>query len=53
MSDGRRVNIVFTALGDETKITETFDAETHSPIAFQKAGWQAIPDHFGRYAEQH
>jgi uncharacterized protein YndB with AHSA1/START domain len=53
MSDGRRVDIVFTALGDDTKIVETFDAETTYPIDFQRAGWQSILDNFKRYVEQH
>jgi len=53
MGDGRRVDIVFTAQGDETKITETFDAENTYPLEFQQAGWQSILDNFKRHAEQH
>jgi len=52
MGDNRRVDIVFTAQGDETKIVETFDAENTYPIEFQQAGWQSILDNFKRYAEQ-
>ena len=52
MDDGRRVDIAFTAQGDETAITETFDAEGTFPVEFQRAGWQSILDNFRRYAEQ-
>jgi hypothetical protein len=32
-------------------VKETFDAETENPPEFQRAGWQAILDNFGRYVE--
>ena len=53
MGDGRKVDTVFIAQGDETKIVETFDAENQFPLEFQQAGWQSILDNFKRYVEQH
>jgi hypothetical protein len=51
MSDGRKVEIHFTANGNDTKVVETFDPETQNPVDFQKAGWQAILDNFKKYTE--
>lgn len=51
MSDGRKVKIKFQANGNETTVTETFDADTENPADMQRAGWQAILDNFKRYAE--
>jgi len=52
MEDGRKVRIVFTDLGDETKIAETFEAEEENSIDMQRDGWQSILDNFKRYAEK-
>lgn len=52
MADGRRVEITFTDQGGETKVVETFDAESTHPIEFQQAGWQAIMDNFKKYTEE-
>lgn len=52
ISDGRKVRIVFTDLGDETKIVETFEAEDENSIDLQREGWQSIMDNFKRYAEK-
>ena len=51
MSDGRRVEVLFTTEGDATKVTETFDAETENPVEMQRGGWQAILDNFKKYTE--
>lgn len=51
MADGRRVEITFTAAGNDTHISETFDPENENPQDMQRAGWQAILDNFKRYAE--
>jgi uncharacterized protein YndB with AHSA1/START domain len=51
MEDARKVIVHFTANGDETKVVETFDAETTNPIEMQKGGWQAILDNFKNYTE--
>lgn len=52
MDDGRNVSIKFEDLGDSTKVTETFDAETQNPEEMQRAGWQAILDNFKKRAEE-
>ncbi|HWJ80177.1 MAG TPA: SRPBCC family protein [Niallia sp.] len=52
MGDGRKVKVTFIGQGQETKVIETFDAETSNPIEFQQQGWQAILDNFKQYAEQ-
>lgn len=51
MSDGRKVVITFSQEGNQTKVTENFDAEETNPIEMQKQGWQAILDSFRRYTE--
>lgn len=51
MSDGRKTTITFSTLGNETKVTETFDAENQNSIEMQRAGWQAILDNFKKYVE--
>lgn len=52
MGDGRKVKIVFTDLGDETKIQETFEAEEEHSIDLQREGWQSIMNNFKRYVEK-
>lgn len=52
IGDGRKVTITFTANGNETHISETFDAEGVNPIEMQRGGWQAILDNFKMYAEK-
>ena len=51
MSDGRKVVVNFTIVGDQTKVIETFDAEETNPIEMQRGGWQAILDNFKKYVE--
>jgi uncharacterized protein YndB with AHSA1/START domain len=51
IGDGRKVAIQFSGKGNETKVTETFDAESVNPIEMQRGGWQAILDNFKRYSE--
>lgn len=51
LGDGRKVHIIFDGQGDETNVTQTFDAESEYPVDFQQAGWQAILDSFKKYAE--
>lgn len=52
MSDGRKVDIHFTVSGNETKVVETFDAESTNPVEMQRGGWQAILDNFKKYTEE-
>ncbi len=52
LGDGRKINIIFEASGNETTITETFEAEHENAIELQRAGWQAILDNFKKYVEK-
>lgn len=51
MGDGRKVEIIFEANGQSTKVTETFEAEDTNPVEMQQGGWQAILDNFKKYTE--
>lgn len=53
LGDGRKVKITFTKNSEtETKIVETFAAESLNSIELQRNGWQAILDNFKKYAEE-
>lgn len=51
MPDGRKVQVVFEAVENQTQVTETFDPEGTNPQEMQQAGWQAILDNFKKYVE--
>lgn len=51
MADGRKVQILFSGQGNETKVVETFEAESTNPEEMQRGGWQAILDNFKKYTE--
>lgn len=51
MGDGRKVEISFIRQDNDTKVIESFDAETTNPVDMQKAGWQAFLDNFKKYSE--
>src|SRR5689334_5560940 len=51
IGDGRKVSIKFSSNGNETKVTESFEAETTNPVEMQRGGWQAILDNFKKYTE--
>ncbi len=51
MGDGRVAKIIFTAQGDMTHISETFEAETMNSVEMQKGGWQAILDNYKKRVE--
>ncbi|MFL6547276.1 MAG: SRPBCC family protein [Povalibacter sp.] len=51
MGDDREVTVNFQERDGSVLVTETFDAETVHPPEFQKQGWQAILNNFGRYVE--
>jgi uncharacterized protein YndB with AHSA1/START domain len=51
LGDGRRVEITFTRNGPETKVVETFEAESQNSIEMQRGGWQAILNNFKKYVE--
>lgn len=52
IGDSRKVRIDFSAIGDETKVVETFEAENTHSIELQQSGWQAILDNFKKYVEE-
>lgn len=52
MDDGRKTSVVFTKKGNQTYVSETFDAEGENSVEMQRAGWQAILNNFKKYAEQ-
>lgn len=51
MSDGREVKVEFEERPGGVLVKETFDAETENTPEFQRQGWQAILDNFGRHVE--
>ena len=51
MGDGRKVKVLFSGQGNETKVQEIFDAEETHSIDMQRGGWQAILDNFKKYTE--
>ncbi len=51
LADDRQIDITFEDKGDQTLVTETFDAEAENPVEMQQAGWQAILDNFKKYTE--
>jgi uncharacterized protein YndB with AHSA1/START domain len=51
IGDGRKVKVIFTANGNQTKLTTTFEAEDINSIEMQRGGWQAILDSFKKYTE--
>jgi uncharacterized protein YndB with AHSA1/START domain len=52
LGDGRKVDILFLSTGENTKITETFEAEEQNPIERQQGGWQAILNNFKKLVEE-
>jgi len=51
MEDGRKVEITFSEEIGNTKVVETFEAETTNSLEQQQQGWQAILDNFKKYTE--
>ena len=51
IADGRQVKINFTSVGNETKVLESFEAESLNSNEMQKNGWQAILNNFKKYVE--
>lgn len=51
MDDGREVQTEFTEKDGGVHVKTTFDAESENPPEMQRAGWQAILEHFKRHVE--
>ena len=52
IDDGRKVKITFDGNKNETKVVETFEAESTNSMEMQREGWQAILDSFKHYVEK-
>jgi uncharacterized protein YndB with AHSA1/START domain len=52
IADERKVRVTFTKNNDvETKVVETFEAESTNPLEIQRDGWQAILNNFKKHIE--
>ena len=51
LADGRKIKILFSKEGNNTKVVEIFDAENENPVELQRGGWQAILNNFKKYTE--
>ena len=51
MSDGRKVRVQFEEIGNQVKVTETFDPEQENSEELQRSGWQAILNNYKKLAE--
>ncbi len=51
LGDGRNVKISFDSDGNNTTITEVFEAEQENTVEMQQSGWQAILNNFKKYTE--
>lgn len=51
MSDGRKARTAFEPVGNSTRVTTEFDAETENSAEMQRDGWQAILDNFRHHVE--
>lgn len=52
LGDGRKVEVLFHDLGEETQIEQTFETEGIHPEKMQEEGWQAILDQFKKFMER-
>ncbi len=52
MGDGRKLKVDFIAIGNTTKLEESFEAEEENSVELQRNGWQAILDNFKKYTEE-
>ncbi|HEX5001003.1 MAG TPA: SRPBCC family protein [Bacteroidia bacterium] len=51
LDDNRDVSVLFETSGNQTVITEKFEAESQHSKELQQQGWQAILDNFKKYIE--
>lgn len=51
IGDDRKVEVHFSANGNQTEVVEIFEAENQNSLEMQKAGWQAILDNFKKLVE--
>lgn len=53
LEDGRYMELNFTTNGNQTIVTEIFDAENENPVEMQRGGWQAILNNFKKHVESY
>ncbi len=51
LGDGRTLHVTFTDKGNQTVVSETFEAETENSVELQQGGWQAILNNFKKHVE--
>jgi len=51
LDDERKVQVMFDADGNKTRVTEVFEAEQENTVELQETGWQAILNNFKNYVE--
>lgn len=51
LGDGRKIEVHFKTVNNQTEVTETFEAENQNPIEMQRIGWQMIMDNFKKHTE--
>ncbi len=51
LDDGRKVEIFFYPIGNDTKIIQTFETEHTFPREMQEQGWNSILQNFKLYVE--
>lgn len=49
--EGRRANVKFNKLNDQTEIVVVFEPEDENPVEMQKGGWLSILYNFKEYTE--
>ena len=52
IADGRIVEVQFIAVGDKTKVVETFEAENMHSEEMQRAGWQSILNNYKKFVDE-
>lgn len=51
LGDGREIRTTFGSSGDDTIVTQTFDAEGQHDTEMQRMGWQNILNNYKKYTE--
>ncbi len=52
IADGRIVEVQFIAVGEKTKVVETFEAENMHSEEMQRAGWQSILNNYKKFVDE-
>lgn len=50
-TDGREIEVTFSTVNGQTKVTQTFQIEEVNSAEMQRGGWQNIMNNFKAYAE--